>query len=174
MSEIDKFSENISRLISGSRQAQLRFAVCKSVNWEERTMTATGVSDGAPYEDVCLGFGYVDVKPKVDTVCLIGILEGEEALTFLINAEEVELASVKAGKIIFNEGGPGLVKADVITGKINVLERDLNSLKNVFKTWITVPNDGGASLRTAAASWAGSAIAETKQADIEDIKILHG
>jgi hypothetical protein len=174
MSEIDKFSGNISRLIAGSRQAQLRFAVCKSVNWDEKTMTALGVSDEVPYEDVQLGFGYVDIKPKAETMCLIGILEGKEALTFLINAEDVERAEVKADKIVFNEGTTGLAKSDKVTEKINALERDLNSLKTVFKSWVTVPQDGGAALKTAVAGWMGQSLVETKQTDIEDTKIVHG
>jgi len=105
MSELDKLKENLLRLTGGAKQAQLRFATCKSVNWQEKTMTAVGVSDDVDYEGVQLGFGYVDVKPAKDSICLIGILEGKEALTFLINAENVELVEIKASDtIIINEG----------------------------------------------------------------------
>jgi hypothetical protein len=173
MNEMDKFSETLARLIAGSKQAQLRFATCKSVDWGNKTMTAVGVNDDAPYEDVQLGFGYVDVKPKVDTICLIGILEGKEALSFLVNAEDVELVEVKAGKIVYNEGVTGVVKSDKLTEKINTLEDDLNSLKDVFKTWAVAPNDGGSALKIASSTWANQAITETKQSDIEDAKILH-
>ncbi|MDR1155298.1 MAG: hypothetical protein LBL04_11375 [Bacteroidales bacterium] len=174
MSEIDKFSENIFRIAGGSRQAQLRFAVCRSVDWEDRTMTAVGVSDEVPYEGVQLGFGYIDVKPKVDTVCLIGILEGREALSFLINAEDVELVEVKADRIVFNGGKLGVCMSDKIAEKLNALKDDLNSLKTAFKGWTVALNDGGGALKTATLDWANRTAGTTNRSDIEDAKILHG
>jgi hypothetical protein len=174
MSEIDKLADIFSRRLEGARQAQLRFVICKSVDWGEKTMTATGVSDDVDYEGVQLGFGYVDIKPKPDTVCLIGILEGKEALTFLVNAEEVELVEVKAGTVIFNGGELGFVKSDALVRKLNALEDGLGDLKKVFNSWVVVPNDGGTALKSAAAAWAGQTITKTGRTDIEDEKLLHG
>jgi hypothetical protein len=174
MSEIDKFYENISRIVGGSRQAQLRFAICKSVDWEDRTMTAIGVSDDVPYEGVQLGFGYTDIKPSVDTVCLIGILEGKEALSFLINAEGVELVEIKADKIVFNGGALGLSMSDKIADKLNLVKDDLNDLKTVFKNWVVAPNDGGSALKAAATAWANKTMKAIERSEIEDAKITHG
>ncbi len=133
MSELDKFAEIFHRRLEGAKQAQLRFAVCESVNWEEKTMTALGVSDDVPYEGVQLGFGYVDVKPAKNSVCLIGILEGKEALTFLINAENIELVEVKTKDIITINGGKngGLT----ITPK---LVQELNKTNQVLQAVITI------------------------------------
>lgn len=58
--------------------------------------------------------------------------------------------------------------------KINELENEINDLKTIFSTsWTPVPNDGGAALKTAAASWSASPIVATTQIDIEHPNILH-
>ena len=126
MSEIDKLKVNLDRMVGGAKQAQLRFAVCKSVDWNEKTMSAVGVSDEVPYEGVQLGFGYVDVKPKPETVCLIGILEGKEVLTFLINAEDVELTEINIGKLKVEASEDGLLS----------VKNDAYSLQKAFEDLI--------------------------------------
>ncbi len=132
------------------------------------------MSDDLEYYGVQLGFGYTDIKPAKGSVCLIGILEGQEAYTFLVNAEQVEQVEITSGKIIYNGGkNDGWAKVKELTGKYNAIEKDLNELKQVFSTWITAPNDGGASLKTASATWAGKQLTETQQADIENDKVTH-
>jgi len=127
MNELDKFADIFRRRLDGIKQSQLRFAVCKSVDWGEKTMTADGVSDDVPYKGVQLGFGYVDVKPKVGSVCLIGILEGKEALTFLINAEAVEQVEINIGKLKIEASPEGLMS----------VKNDRYSLKKTFDDLIT-------------------------------------
>ena len=166
MSELDKFADIFQRRLHGVKQAQLRFAVCKSVNWSEKTMTAVGVSDDAPYKGVQLGFGYVDIKPKKDTVCLIGILEGREALTFLINAEDVELVEVKSGTIEINGGkNGGLVKIKELTDKLNLLVNIFNSHTH------TVATTGTAAAQSGTASPTASRAQAFNKSDYENIDI---
>lgn len=174
-------SKDIDRLalslISAGHQpqvAQMRFATCTSVDWDNRTMEAKGVSDELPYYDVMLGFGYVDIKPKTGTMCLIGIIEGHSAYTFLINAEEVEEVQVKAENIVINDGeNSGVVKIEALTDKLNALEKAINGLKTQLKTWTPVPNDGGTALKGAITAWAAQSITETKVEDIENDKLKH-
>jgi hypothetical protein len=174
MSEIDKLVLSIKRVGDGARQAQIRFVECVSVDWGNKTMSAKGTGDGVEYLDVALGFGYTDIKPAAGSLCLIGIVDGQEASAFLINAENVDLVETKAGRIVYNGGKhAGMVKARELTGKINALEKDLNLLKQVLSTWAPVPQDGGASLKASAAAWAGQRITETGQPDIEDAEITH-
>ena len=135
MSELDKFADIFRRRLEGAKQAQLRFAVCKSVDWDDKTMTAVGVSDDVPYEGVQLGFGYMDIKPKKETVCLIGILEGKEALAFLINAEDVELVEVKSDTIEINGGqNGGLMNIDSVIAWMQKVYADLQTLKTQLST----------------------------------------
>jgi hypothetical protein len=144
MSELDKFAEIFHRRVDGAKQAQLRFAVCQSVDWEEKTMTAAGVSDDVPYEGVQLGFGYMDIKPKKNAVCLIGILEGKEAMTFLINAEEVERVEVKSDLIEINSGTlGGFVKIQELTDKLNALVNTFNAHTHTVATTGTAAAQSG-------------------------------
>lgn len=171
MSEVEKFVENLNRKVGESRQAQIRFAVCKSVDWSKKTMSAVGVSDDVPYEGVQLGYGYVDIKPKPDTTCLIGILEGKEALAFLVNAEEVELVEVKADKIQFNGGDLGFVFSDKLTDKINVLEQRCNDIVTALQgVTIALAPSGTFPL---APYFSMQPLAQTQKSQIEDTKITH-
>ncbi len=174
MDAIGKLVENLKRGNDGARQAQIRFVECVSVDWDNKTMDAKGTGDGVEYLDVILGFGYSDIKPVIGSLCLIGIIDGQEVVTFLINAEEVELVETKAEKIVFNGGkNAGLVKVKELTEKVNVLEKDLNLVKAIFAAWVPVPMDGGASLKSVIAQWAGQQIKVTQQTDIEDKIITH-
>ena len=78
-------------------------------------------------------------------------------------------------KIVINGGGNGgLINIESLVDKINAIEKDINNLKNVFKTtWTPVAQDGGAALKTAAATWASQSITQTQTADIEDTTVTH-
>ena len=74
--------------------------------------------------------------------------------------------------ILFNGGDlGGLVKVEELTKQINAIEKDINTLKNVFTGWVTVPQDGGAALKTAATTWAGQTLTLTKRGDYENEKV---
>ena len=40
----------------------------------------------------------------------------------------------------------GLVKVEDITTRLNLIEKDINKLKQAFTSWSPVPQDGGAAL----------------------------
>lgn len=174
MGGVDKLVNSIKRVAGNSKQAQIRFVECVSVDWANRTMDAKGTGDEVDYLDVALGFGYVDIKPAIGTTCLIGVIDGQEVVTFLINAEEVELAEVRATNIVYNGGENfGLVKVKELTDIISELQRDLNSLKKAITAWVPAPNDGGSALKAAVTNWLSSTLKVVKQNDIEDTKITH-
>ncbi len=103
---------------------------------------------------------------------------------FMLNAEKLEKIHVKiadtklvlkGNEIIINNGNlGGLVVIGDLVEKLNNIENDLNAIKNVFSTWVPVPNDGGAALKTAATSWAGDVLAITQTENIENDKVKHG
>jgi hypothetical protein len=81
---------------------------------------------------------------------------------------------MNAQGIVLNGGGlDGLVKLNDLVTKLNTVEDDLNTLKTVFKSWVTVPSDGGAALKTAATTWANASITKTTKADLEDTNVKH-
>ena len=74
--------------------------------------------------------------------------------------------------ITFNGGSlNGLPKIDDLTNRLNIIEKDINSLKSMFSGWSPVPRDGGAALKGAVTSWASSTLTETKRADYENTEI---
>lgn len=76
--------------------------------------------------------------------------------------------------VILNGGSfGGMVKAEQLTQRINAIEKDINTLKNVFSAWVTTPNDGGAALKLAASTWAGSPLTLTQRSDYENGKVKH-
>ena len=76
--------------------------------------------------------------------------------------------------VILNTGSNGgMVKVNSLVSKLNTVESDLNNLKTVLSTWVPVPNDGGAALKTAAASWAGQTLTPTQASDLENNKVKH-
>lgn len=166
-------------LTSGGRgsdnapSAGLRWVKVTSVDEEEKTMDAKGVSDELEYFDIELGSGSVILYPAVGSLCLIGIVEGMETNGFLISATEVEKIEVAASTEIILNGGTlqGLVKVKELTEKLNLIEKDINKLKQGFSSWAPKPQDGGASLQTALASYFSSKLTETKIEDIENEKI---
>ena len=76
--------------------------------------------------------------------------------------------------VILNGGSfGGMVKAEQLAQRINAIEKDINTLKNVFSAWVTTPNDGGAALKLAATAWAGSLLTLTQRSDYENGKVKH-
>lgn len=77
--------------------------------------------------------------------------------------------------ITLNGGGfGGTVKVEQLTERINAIEQDINDLKSVFSGWVAVPQDGGAALSAAAATWSATPLELTQRGDYENEKVKHG
>ena len=132
---------------------------------ENKAMDVTGVIDQLEYYDVQLGMGALCIYPKPGTTCLVGIIEGQETDAFLISADEVD-------EIVLNGGTlGGLVKVGELTERLNLIEKDINSLKQKLSGWTPVPNDGGSALKTALSSYISESLKETQVRDIENERV---
>lgn len=173
MNTEDEFKQAIRDFSGNGNQAALRWAVVNEVDWEEKTMTVTGVADDLPYYDVQLGLGAVMIKPAVKSNVLIGIIEGDEAAAFLLAAAEIEKIELRTSGEIEVDGGNngGLVLSVALTEKLNALEEDINKLKTAVSGWTPVVQDGGGALKTALGSWAGEQLTKTARDDLENNKI---
>lgn len=81
-------------------------------------------------------------------------------------------ADINRENIIFNGGDlGGLIKIEDLTKRLNLIENDINKLKTAMSGWTPAPQDGGAALKTAAASWFGAQLTTTKRGDYENTKI---
>lgn len=163
------------------------FATVLSVNETERTCVVDPINDEANIFDVKIladpTTGWF-MMPSVDSTVVVSMLDKDNAFVVLyskidkiIFAIENQTLQVDSTGFVFNGGNfNGLVKVAELVQKLNTIENDLNTLKQVFSTgWIVLPNDGGAALKLAAATWAGALITPiTTQADLENTKIKHG
>lgn len=178
MDEIDKLKDSFLRHIGNASQAQIRFVECTAVDWISKTMDAVGTGDETEYLDVSLGYGFIDVKPKIGAICLIGIVEGLETISFLINASEVELVEIKSNNIVFNGGkNMGLVKIVELTEKLNGLAKTVNTLISQYNGHRHLINTVGTASAQSGTSLVTEAQASTAESfnknDYEDLNITH-
>lgn len=161
MTTDEQLRDALEKWREGARQAQLRWVTVDT----DGTMDVTGVIDRLEYYDVQLGMGALCIYPKPGTTCLVGIVEGQETDAFLISANEVD-------EIVLNGGTlGGLVKVGELTERLNLIEKDINSLKQKLSGWTPVPNDGGSALKTALSSYTSESLKETQVRDIENERV---
>ena len=133
--------------------------------------TCTVVIDGLAIPDIRLRATTTEddmellIIPAVGSGVIVGSLTG--------GFEQLVILSIdRADQIILNGGHRGgLVLVHELTQRVNTLERDLNELKESLLAWIPTPQDGGISLKTKLAPWAGRKLILTQVRDLENPKI---
>lgn len=122
----------------------------------------------------------VVMQPADKSRVIIGRLADSDAWTVLkfgkIDKVQVVVGNssfeIESGVITLNGGQlGGMVKRDGVRTKLNQLEAEVNALKTIFKTWVTVPSDGGAALKALASTWAANNITPTKNGDLENTNV---
>lgn len=110
--------------------------------------------------------------PKIGTKCLICFRDGNINLPQIVSIHEALKILVICDNIVFNNGTlGGMVKVNDLVTRMNTIEKDINALKAAFSSWIVVPNDGGAALKSAAATWSGQQLTLTQNSMVENPKI---
>ncbi len=166
--QANEFYKLFKRHLNSKKQAQLRVVKCANVNWGDKTMTAVD-NEGLELFNISLGLGSVCIKPQQDSLCIVGLLEGQDTIAFLINAEKVELIELNGGK----NGGltitPELVtQLDKMTARIDGI---ISALNNAVPA--TGAPDSGATLIGNIKTGLASIIDKEDFGDIEDTKITH-
>lgn len=171
-----------------------------SVDTSEQTCEVESLQSGGTRFEVKLrvisdgeNSGFI-LYPKVGSLVILGILDNNEADCFISQYSAIagmlvvikdgngnELQKFELGndgkvkwnavEIHFDGATNGLVKVPDLVQKLNAIEQDLNAIKTVFTGWTPIPNDGGAALKAAASSWAGSSITQTVDSDIKHDKV---
>lgn len=184
--------EKIKQLIKGlSGNGSLRSAATiigtvKALS-NDKTYATIDIADGLEIDEVRLK-SIVDednkglyVVPKVGTkVMLLRI--GSSDTFYCVACEQYEKVVIRGENtsleidnnlIIFNDNELNSFALDInkLKDKINTLEQQLNDLKEVFRNWTPVAQDGGAKLKLGVTSWAATDIVETTVDDIKDPKI---
>ncbi len=95
----------------------------------------------------------------------------EEGDTLIYAMKDGSLAStiyLKAnGETVFNDGEDYAVKFDELKKVVEELQDDITDLKSVFQNWVTSPQDGGAALKSGAATWFATPLSE----DMDNTKV---
>lgn len=132
------------------------------------------------YKSVTEGDIDITKEPALESRVFINKLEDSDQYFIVVFGKVAKVIiavgnyqfKIDSNGIAFNDGNlGGLVKLDAVVGKLNALENDLNSIKNIFSTWTPVPNDGGAALKTASTAWSGQTITTTVNADLENTNV---
>ena len=164
----DEFMILFKQHLNGNTQAQIRWVTCKSVDWDAKTMEAEGMSDELAYYDVALGFGSCDVKPVLETDCIIGILEGQESVAWLIYASETELVEFNGG-----ENG-GLTNTPELKTQLEKLTKRVDAIISAINgAPVATPADGGAAAQTYTKSKLALIVDKEDFGKIEDKNITH-
>lgn len=149
-----------------------------NVNPEKRTCEVKPNNNEANYLDVKLqssesgGTGILFI-PEKDSDVIVHFLDQDEAyVTKTSKVSKVEIIT-EAGEILLNgEDMGGLIKINELKTQINKNTQILNQMQFAFKTWVTVPSDGGAALKTLSAIFFNLQRADLS--NIENEKVKHG
>ncbi|MEO7977779.1 hypothetical protein [Flavobacterium sp.] len=161
---------------------QTEWVKVSSVDWEDKTMVAIGEDNGLEYFDVLLGLGAINIRPKLESLALVGSIHNGEAC-FMISCEEIEeielidksgfKVSLKDGLLQFNGNQyGGIVNAKELKTQVDKNTEILKQIQLVFNNWVTTPNDGGAALKGLVTAFTGLDRADLS--DIQNTKITHG
>jgi hypothetical protein len=154
-------------------------ATVESVNINARTCDCTVIDGKAEYDlpNVRL-MAVVDdgllIEPVVGST--VKVIFSQNVEPYVCQFSEIQnITIISVGQITLNDGSfGGLIKISDLVSKMNILEKDLNALKEAFTGWIVAPTDGGAALKAITATWSGSQITETQNDDLENTKVTHG
>ena len=178
----------IKTLAKGDAPLSCMVATVTAVDKNARTIDCEPINEEAPLLGVNLqanqnsAVGVVQF-PRVGSFVVVGFLADGAAGAVLVceDVEEVQVVVTDpdTASLIINEKGVamnggslgGLVKVEDVTKRFNLLEKDINKLKDTLAKWTPTPNDGGAALKTAASGWFGSKLTETKRGDYENEKV---
>jgi hypothetical protein len=147
----------------------------ESVNGDA-TVTFTGVQLMAGVNDGMLLIPAIDSQVQItysnNTVPYVTLYSQLDKIIYIADSYGIEISS---GGVVLNNGEyGGLVKVEDVVSKLNNLENDINTLKQVFSAWSPVSNDGGAALKTAAATWYAQQLTQTVKGDLENTTVTHG
>ncbi len=96
-------------------------------------------------------------------------VSGDSSITLLVGNSEL----VIDGAVCRFNGGSlgGMVKLQEVTDKLNAVENKINDLITAINTWVIVPSDGGAALKTALTTWLLTSLNVTVPGDLENDKV---
>lgn len=128
---LDKLNKAVTDKIKSFVSVQTIWVEAGEIDWEEKTMTAIGVSDDLPYYDILLGLDSILIKPKKGATCLIGLIDNNPTTPFLIWANETEEYSIKVENTELKMDNGFLLKKsnETLAGLMSDLLREIQQMK---------------------------------------------
>lgn len=169
---IDEVRQELVRLIKDNVAVQLRVGTVASVDQSQRTCDVDPLDGGATYTGVKLravkdsSAGSIVLFPAQGSVVVIGVAELDDAQSYLLMAERVDKIEINGDDF------GGLVKADVLEDKIDQIKAVLDAIQQAFTTWVVVPGDGGAALKTLASGFISLPVPDSE--NLQNEKVTHG
>lgn len=155
----------------------------KSVNESERTCIVTPSDGGPDILDVSLEADYTEdtstnpkgffLVPKVGSLVIVSFLDKTEG--YISAWTEIDKVISIQEEWIFNSGEfGGLTKLEELTNRLNDYEDLFSQLKQDLNTWVPVPSDGGAALKTILTTgFLTEQIPSSSVSDFENEKVKH-
>jgi hypothetical protein len=153
-----------------ARTCKVRTINGKSVLTYEGVQLMAGVNDGMLLIPTVESQVYISFS-KVNTP-FVSMFSQLDKVLFVVG--EMDIQVTKDGIELNGSNYGGIVKVVDLVSKINTIERDINSLKTAFTTWVVAHNDGGAALKAAAATWYAAQLAITTESELENTTLSHG
>lgn len=140
--ETTDFVNLLNQKAKENEEVSTIWATVKTIDWNQKICICTGELDDLDYYDVLLGIGDVYKKPKKGSKALLGIINGNNAHTFLIHCDELEEVETTSGesKFIIKKNG-FIVKQgnESLKTVFNDMIDELNKIIVIQGTTINVP-----------------------------------
>lgn len=171
-----------------SNAVKIKFLVAKvdQVDESNFTVDATPINGESETFDIKIRVvidaqeeGIISI-PSIGSRILVGM--ADQVNGYLLQCEKIDRLIWKIsgfrmeidneGNMTFNEGeNDGIVKLPELKNQVDKLNNFLTAIKNTFNSWVPVPSDGGAALKSAMVSaLASQQVADLSNAGNEKIK----
>jgi hypothetical protein len=125
------------------------------------------IYDNVYFDVLITGQGSFICIPAVNSPCYLAFRDGSEDRRQLLKSFNNQKIIAAPTLWQFGTGSNGGVPmVNPLTEHLNTLENDRNNLKSAIAEWVPVPNDGGAALKVALATWLGITITPTETSDL--------
>jgi len=182
MSQLSEAIKEITKEQMGSEKIYSQICKVISIDEDKRTCQVEPINGDAERKariqaSLELKEG-IYIKPKLESFIslsfineLTGVITSYSEIDFIQLIIGDSIIEIEDGLIKLNKGELGGVPiSQNTTDRLNLIEDDINALKQAFTSWVVAPQDGGLALKTAAATWYGSVLMETKSSDLENDK----
>ncbi len=169
MDKYRKLGESLRNLGGGGRAITIYQGIVNSVdgNLCEVQIGNIAIPDVRLRASEADDDGEMLVTPKVGSAVTIGSLSGDLSRLVVLQVDHIESIVINGGKL------GGLINIKQLTDKLNIIEDDINTLKNAMRAWTPVAQDGGAALKASVSTWTSQTLANSQRGELEDETVKH-